>query len=909
MSFEETGLFLSFISYPFYVDGKNLYNTTLRSSFIEHKKALGHYDPSAENDDSLYVPAAYRMFGSHGLVVMSLVDDYNFFHRHFNKNHLQTLLKNQDNTVFDYNSVIVSGVTESNGESLEQKAKKSFLLQEKKFPYIGIIRIKVDHRVLRGEGHGMVTLRKIKDQIDFLATSFLSKWKCCAKHITIECFNNDELTTIAFSDSLFYLFDFLGKVRGIKNTDDRIKQDYIDSSNTDGTNNPCEKHMFGTTYMSFGYDVDYHFNKENENENFILAKAGELDQLKINCVVETKPGHCDVFANYLEKETTLEVEHIVKNISGGCSIVATMPLKNISKLEELCLKPQDDKSLRDSVFLCDVRKIKVSIASPNGMEKCTVEEDNHNLPADDKDPIDEKYISEVKELLKRIGVSKMLRERMLALFELYNRAYKDLLQRFFLDELRPIIKDYYNMLNDMYERGDSIAEIEDAMNDEITNMENACFDRLHSDKHHAAPLEYNGGIQQHLTSLDFAYKSIRKAFGLDKPKTYVTVTGAHRAASERPLFMLNINDVVFPELFITAVWKEVANFAIELLRDDAYSVDVNINDNYKQHIKRLLTGWSKFVQSDESAHILQYHLTHSDSYLSTEKVFRIVSSFDFKELLQYFCKDYIVYQFAFQTNFEMMWHFYFKVMLQTTACYRRLNEIESKHLVYMLLRLFMVGLLSDDENDRKFIEKQASVPFDSLLASDWIECYGKTWKVAENMYDTLQQYDFKGINNTLAYLNELFIIAEKVTKNDEEKTDVEIRSEGFYRRGKLIDEMKTAFEANSLVIAENDIMDTDFVICLFSTYLRCLIELDQHNNVVKSLPRNNTGAVVDNLAIEDTRSKPVLFENMTGLLSDITGGFFVPSSATRKRYFQLKTTLYKSLWHHRFTHAQSESEL
>lgn len=54
-------------------------------------------------------------------------------------------------------------------------------------------------------------------------------------------------------------------------------------------------------------------------------------------------------------------------------------------------------------------------------------------------------------------------------------------------------------------------------------MENACFDRLHSDKHHATPLEYNSGIQQHLTSLDFAYKSIRKAFGLDKPKTYVTL--------------------------------------------------------------------------------------------------------------------------------------------------------------------------------------------------------------------------------------------------------------------------------------------------------------------------------------------------------------------------------------------------
>lgn len=909
MFFEETGLFLSFISYPFYVDGKSLYKTTLSKSFAKHKKALNRYDPSAEKDSSLYTPAAYRMFGSHGLVVMSLVDDYSFFHRHFNKNHLQTLLKQQKHTIFDYNSVIVSGVTENDGESLEQKARESFLLQENKFPYVGIIRIKVDHRVLRGEGHGIETLRKIKDRIDALAFSHMKKRGCRAKHITIECFNNDELATMAFSDSLLFLFDFLGEVRGVKNTDKEIQQEYINTSGKDGKDDICEKHMFGTTYMCFGYDVEYQFDDKGKNNCFIPAKEDELDRLQINCVVETKPGHCDVFVDYLEKEKTLEVGHIVKNISGGCSIVVTMPLKNISKLEKLCLKPQDNESLRNNIFLCNVRKIKVSIVSPNGMEKCTVEEDNHNLPATDEDPIDKYYIGKVKKLMKEIGVSKILRERVLALFELYNRAYKDLLQRFFLDELKPIIKDYYNMLKDMYDRGDSIAEIENAMNDEITNMENACYDRLHSDKHHATPLEYSGGIQQHLTSLDFAYKSIRKAFGFDKPKTYVTITGAHRAASERPLFMLNINDVVFPELFITAVWKEVANFAIELMRDDAYSVDANVDDDYRQHIEGLLTGWSSFVQNDESVSILRYHLTRSDSYLSTDKVCQIIDTFDFKELLQYFCKDYIVYHFAFQTHFQMMWYFYFKVMLQTTTCYRRLNEIKSKHLVYMLLRLFMVGLLSDDDGDRKFIEKQASVPFDSLLSCDWIECYGKTWKVAKNMYDTLQQYDFKGINNTLVYLNDMFIIGKKTAETKGADTSAKITLEGLERREKLIKIMKKKFENSCLIVAENNISDADFIICLFNAYLRCLIELDKDEKVVKSLPRNEIGTIVDNLTIEDTDSKSALFDNMAGLLSDVTGGFFVPSSVTRKKYFQLKTTLYKCLWHHRFTHAQSLSGL
>ncbi len=904
MCFEETGLFLSFISYPFYVDGKNLYNTTLKSSFIEHKKALRLYDPSAENDDSLYIPAAYRMFGSHGLVVMSLVDDYNFFHRHFNKNHLQTLLKNQDNTVFDYNSVIVSGVTESNGESLEQKAKKSFLLQEKKFPYVGIIRIKVDHRVLRGQGHGIETLRKIKDQIDALAKSHLAKWSCSAKHITIDCFNNDELTTIAFSDSLLYLFDFLGEVRGIKNSNEKIQQEYSDTPNKVGENVFYEKHMFGTTYMSFGYDVEYQFDDMEKNVDFIPAKSGELDKLRINCVVETKPGHCDVFANYLEKEENLEAKIVVKNISGGCSIVATMPLKNIAELEKQCLRNKNDESLDRNIFLRDVRKIKVSIESPLGMEKCSIEDEKHNPTANNESPIEEGYVFKVKELMKQIGVSKMLRERMLALFELYNRAYRDLLQRFFLNELLPVIKDYFTMLDNMFKRKNSISEIEDVMNHEITNMENAIYDRLHSDKHHTTPLEYNGGIHQHLTSLDFAYKAIRKAFGYKDP-TYVTITGAHRAASERPLFMLNINDVVFPELFITAAWKEVANFAIILLKSDNYPQDKNIEEEYQKILKRLLTGWSRFVQSDESASILKYHLIHSESFLSTDKVYQTVCGFDFKELLQYFFKDFIVFHFAFQRNLNLMWHFYFKVMLQNTTCYSHLNEIDAKHFVHMLLRLFMVGLLSDDDDDRKFIKEQASVPFDSLLASDWVECYSKTLKIAENLHDTLNGYEVDKIKSALIYLNELFIANGNVGI----KTAKEIMNDALEKRERIINRMIEDFKKGVLVDDNDDVSVTDFIICLFNAYLRCLIELEQPEKAIKSLPRNDEGTIVDNLAIKDPPSMSALYGEMTGLLSDVTGGFFVPSAVTRKKYFRLKTTLYKSLWNYRFTHAYPEPVL
>lgn len=141
MYFEDKGLFLSFISYPFFIDGRKLYKETLKDTFEEHKKKLLKYDPDGRSDEYLYNPEGYRMFGSHGLVVLSLVDDHMFSHRHFNKNHLQSLLKEVDKNddkkhehIFNFKSEIVSGVTETEKESLENKAKKCFLRDKKKIP-------------------------------------------------------------------------------------------------------------------------------------------------------------------------------------------------------------------------------------------------------------------------------------------------------------------------------------------------------------------------------------------------------------------------------------------------------------------------------------------------------------------------------------------------------------------------------------------------------------------------------------------------------------------------------------------------------------------------------------------------------------------------------------------------------
>lgn len=882
--FDSKGLFLSFLSYPFYVDGKELYEKTLKIAFEKHRDNLNLFDPLHSMDDVLYRPAGYRMFGSQGLLIMSLVDDYMFFHRHFNKNHLQTLLKGtSEESVFDYNSVIISGVSENDGTTLDEKARNSFLLKEKRFPYVGVIRIKIDHRLLVGETNGIESVRKIKSQIDLLSDNHKKKYGCNTYHITVDCFNNDELTTIAFSDSLLYLYDFLGEVRGIKNTDSKIQQKFQYSTVTNEAM-PCEKHMFGTTFITFGYNVDYCHSMSNPD--FLQPSNNNMGDLEINCIVETKPGHCDAFFNYLEDlKPILGWKDARKNISGGCSIVVSLPLVKIHELEFFCMN--------DDTFCRDIRKIKISMKSTDGLSECNLLRD-HFKSISPIDPIKIDYVLEVKATLKKIGVSKMVKDRILSLFDLYNRAYHNILQKFYLDDLRQALLNYNTMLTDMVGEGYSIDEIEEAVNKEITNMENACYDRLHSDKHNASPLEYSGGIQQYLTMFDYAYKLIYKTFSPNERECfYITISGAKAAASERTIFKLNINDIVFPELFITTAWKEVANFAMFLKKD--FKSD-HTSEGYANHMRRLMSGWSLYLNDCRSYDVIKYHLKQSDVFIDNDQTCDIVLDLISVELLSYFFKDFIVFHFVFQRDIKLMWHFYLKTLLQTTSVYRHINEIDNRQLIYMLLRLCMVGMISDLEDDKLFVEKQCSVPFDNIFARDWHECFAKVLGLTKCMYGIFEAWDFLSVNEAMIYLYEQNILQEDL---DENKTTADVVLERLKNRECVINEMREAFNTGRLIQTKTS-TEIDYVICLFYAYMKELYELDKPDSIIRSVPRDELGSVETSCFENNLTDKSSCFSQMAGVLSDVTGGFFIPSAKVRQSYFLLKTTLYRSLWNFRF---------
>lgn len=899
MHFEDTGLFIGFISYPFYKDGKELYRDIFKPFFEAHRSQISLYDPDIDHNsdmdhnpyEKLYSPAGYRLFGSKGLAILSLVDDYSFYSRFFNKNHIQTLLPQGETIDYDFNSEVISGIVEVDDSmgSLAEVASNTFLRPTiTRYRYIGIIRLKIDNRILLGANKGINTIRSIKEGIK-------NKFRDCKKgkeiegdYVAVDCYDNDEMSVVAFSDDLMFLYNFLGEIRSIKRND-------IGYENKDGG----ERHVFGLAYLCFGYDVE-----------FDLSKDENITKFELDCIVEPKPGHRDSFYKSVKNSESgcsfesgnadkgvlseLGISNSSINISGGCSVYFRMPLFKLPELEKLC---RNEKS----IIRRDARNVKVSLKDIIGEGRISNEITPAHVQTENKNEVklDRGLFGEIKNNMKKIGASKMVRERLLALMEFYNASCEDLLHRPYMEELRPSFIAFGLLLKELpLEEGISLNAIENILNTEISNLENACHDRLHARNDGVSPLEYSGGIQQYLTAFDNVYKTISSTFNPGKDQDiYVTISSAERASSERMLFNLNINDVIFPELFVTTVWKEIANFMIKTKK--RYDKDICTNKGFDSEEEcALLARWNEFTNNPYCFSTIRSAINDSESLIDNDDIIVRIKSMIDSELLEYFFKDYFVYHFAFARDFYSFYHFYMKTMLQTSTCYRKLNVFDKNKLIHMMMRVFVIGKMDgiDAGSESPFNDLKETVPYESQLGGLWLECFEKTKAATMAIFDVIERFDFSKTADMLIEFNEA-----NIARMDGIGDYCNISDIVRVRREK-IDKMTACFSKGELIERRSfDLGEINFVICLLNSYIQSIYVLDMGTNdspSVKSLPRNSMGEVSELMERKTHSEYP--YTDMLNILADSTGGFFVPSLKIRKEYFKQRTVLYKSLWHYRF---------
>jgi len=898
--FEDYGLAIGLISYALDVDGKDLFRDLFKPHLFEnYKRRLEEYATDSI-EENIYEPAGYRLFGRYGLAILSLIDEFAFCNRKFNNSIIGTPAADKK-----YNAKVITGISESSdGNYLKKQAEETFLREKEKYPFICITKLKVSNILL--ELYGIDATRKIKSIIDFLSKE--EHTKHTFNSIIVDCFDNDELTLITFSNSLCVLSSFNDKIRQITNQD--LKLEIEEKKNM---------HAFTSCHTNLGYDVDFTFkDAKNSNPDFISIEEEYAKDIKIQLIWEVKPGHKKTFDDFINK--CLDgIEKPNTSIVGGNTLPMTISIEEIGKLEEMCINEKEPVKEH-------VRKLKIFLVTPEMYSEVYKKDemDNHLFTPHKRTQIVD--LSQLETKLTQCKISKIVRDRILNVFKLYEDSVEEPLHAAYFPEMKGGLIEVETMLDSFLKGNEPISDIDDCLSKHIACMEEGFYNRFFQKEIRSNNLEYCGGVQQYLTSFDYAYKEIIRILLAEdykkKPNVFTTVSGYESVSSTRNCLHLNINQITYPELFATTVWKEAANYYNPFKKNkySRYPNDISARE-FKQ--------WYELF-NDEQSFVRVNKLIQTKPYFNpSDDVYKKLCCLLNKDAMDYFVIDYFVYCFGFSCNYELFWHFQWKNALQISQFYNRNGKFEIDMFISLLLRLLVVALHSDkiingmrepDENSvRTFLREQKNVPYDSALSEVWFRCFEKVQNCAETIYDRLfvpflkywcaaeRQHIEKQIVENTKYLKEG--LEDKLAK---EKTIDGYNELVIHPRRRMIDVFKMVFREDRLVnyrnfedtaVEKEWIKSGDYLICLLNAYLLSVKELDEESKketpVIKSVPRNKDGIILLNkkTEAEAMTSEDSLIHNILNFPADPLGGIFIPSFANRKKYFKLRTNFYRTLWH------------
>lgn len=597
--FQDCGVIVGLVSYPFHVDGEKLYEEVFKEQFFtKYKRNINKYS-TEPLEDHLYTPTAYRLFGNYGLAILSLIDDFAFPDRIFHSNHgygeedYGEETRREEGVSFDfwkyqYNCKSITGIMETDQEDpggLKNKAEQTFLRKDKKYPFIGIIKLKIDYHLLAGRG--MVLTTEVKKRISRIGEHFCGdEDQGTFDFIILDCFDNDELTVLAFSNNLLPVNQFFSGIRNLTyNT--LVKE--LKGEEVAG----AHQHIFSSSHINLGYHIAYRFGERMPA--FMLPV--DIQKVNLKLIWEPKVGHGRVFEKnipvWLSEPVRLE-----RALTGGSTFSQNFSLEKIHLLEKECAENHIKQH---------VRRIKITLCWQDeeypGAENDALAGDDGAVGKLAGRLFDPGRLGSIRKLLNECRVSKIAHERLLKIYGLFNEHIQNRLHAGYFLELWDALDNMENQLRDCAaDHTLKIGDIDRILSETITSLEEAFYNRFHEKEIQDNNLEYNGGIQQHLTSFDFVYKNIVKLFYPplvkdEANRSFVSISGYEKVTSIRNNLRLNINQITYPELFAISVWKEAANFSYAFVRDEVDGTNSKEADR-----KKKLDAWSKFIGGEELCH-------------------------------------------------------------------------------------------------------------------------------------------------------------------------------------------------------------------------------------------------------------------------------------------------------------------
>lgn len=896
-----------------------------------HKEMKGNTPDVVENY-GMFKPVGFKMLGEHNVGFLMLIDDFAYPNRIFHPAHG---LRNDEDEIFDYEYQISTCIDTFENDTTSPSLEDFFneVCVKSDFPFLCIGQLKINNGLLLGNGIDYTEF--VKKGIQKVAMEFPS-----LKIHVLDCLGSSELVIIAFSYNLSSIALFTHKIRSLrfeslkdisktmykkiegnsllygKNDMVMEQKEQIDykAFETGEKFNIGKSHLFAFAYSYLGYRIDMFDNLNKQlNSHYKFEEEDKYLNIFLEFDWEVKPGHSEGIRKGLKDIIGLSPKDFlyIKNSSWVYSLSYSYNEKekfffNVEQIKGL------DKKLEHSRKL----SIRVNVDDTNENSRfndCFDEKLHPSLNIYLKKQRFEK-LNNIRRNLDLCHVSKVMRERVMKMYNNYNNCVKDpgffisfLDLKGFLQTVNDRLENY--ILSDLRDR-ESLMDLHNWLNLCVASFEQAYFNRFHQSNRMREisdfNLEWNGGIQQLVSPFDFVWKSINRYLGKEDIR-FMYVSGYERVHVSPIALRINMFHLTYPELFVLSVWKEVFNRSLPEL----YKTEVTI-DSFDFEQKKEAMNLFKLVKQYKTSQYqgyLKVEIGQDVDFDITSMVHRsLYRDFD-QEFYISLVADSMAFYIGYNGDIDLFVYYYWRFLFQTTYYYTQDGQLEPEVFLRMLCRILFV--MSLEYKDK--IEDLRLKPFDPTLGEYWINYFDETLtfvniieKVLRRnmyinsikgsafilMYDEMEQFcqRQKGGN----YYDSIRDILTKSEADDHKferwlnKSDDQVSSPLILRHELFRDAQEKFYkeiEKGKIIREDLNNVPELFLNTLFYAFLKYLRFLDIEEKEVTSL-----------LKVRPQRMYEECLQYMSNIVSDRSGGMLVINYKTRRDYFAARASLYRSIF-------------
>lgn len=606
--------------------------------------------------------------------------------------------------------------------------------------------------------------------------------------------------------------------------------------------------LFIDTESYFGFD----FRLLKSENSSLLEKIDAGDSMDLFCQWSVKPGHLqdsisDLIANnelttcvgrgdLFEQATGLTTREMVGQVLNSLKTDSrpqharrrhTMPAMGRTVMESLGLKEEQNATYVDP----DLAPMSFSVQE----------------------------ISHIQNGLRALWAPKILTVKVLNAFTNFNDGILDPSLYGYFIELLPIMKLFKEKVvawNEGREKS-SLEEITEALGNLTENFERAYCNRFYNSNRMGDitdfNLDFNGGIQQLITSFDSAYKAICSELG--RPESFVYVAGNPGIFSTRFEARLDYYHVFQPEIFASIANHEAATFYFtrycgQPVPPFAVATDI--------------------AQSEHPSHPDQGALLRrlSRPRRSKDPQQKVMWEFVTDELFKVIVVDLLAFYFGYNRNYSVFAYWYWGYYAQTYEAYSDAGKVDVTRFGSFMLRMRWIERMT----------RSSASPALRFGMTEFDNSYQETRKVVDDFLDSIwNQSDLVNWNREAVYFVESKF-GEIHRTHPGETTDQiteRLESEMLKMRAKLE-------QGETCVYAErNEKSSFKFTEQIFYAYLSLLKKRFGDGDILLDRPR-------EGIAVVNATSAKALF--------DPVGGIFTHDPETRRQRFRYRAGFTMSLW-------------